>query len=160
MIEAIEKDVNQKYLEAVKLYEDKISNTEGSLDIYINLAFLYWQFASDFGFAKYHQIEDYWRERGAEKYPELINQARKKYPDSLELKFWEKYFPYRHFNDEFTREECEKLIDEYSSDKSIVPYFFLYLFDEEKYKEERDTLLKQCGQLPTAKNRYIRSIIE
>lgn len=161
MNEAIKKDINQEYIEAVNLYEKEISSNKSiPLDKHINLAFLYWQFASDFGFVAHHNISDYWRELGGKKYPLILNQQLEKHPDSLELRFWKKYFPHRHFYDEFTREECEKLVDEYSSDKSLVPYFFLYLFDEEKYKDKRDILLEQCSKLPTAKNLYIKSIIE
>lgn len=60
---------------------------------------------------------------------------------------------------DFTKEDCEKIIENYGDTESIVPYFFLYLFDKEKYREKREKLLKQCEVLPTAKNRYIKSII-
>ena len=75
-------------------------------------------------------------------------------------KFWERYFPHRFYFDEFTQEEIEKMIAEHEGDDSLIPYFYLYLFDKQKYKEERDKLLEICDKIPNAKNRYIKAIIE
>jgi len=155
---AINKDINKEYIEAVKHYENELNqNCSPSIDTYINLAFLYWEFASDYGFFSHHNIPDKWGEIGDEKYPEIVEMGLKKYPRSVELHFFKKYFPHRHFFEDFTQEECEEIVREYGDDESLVPYFFLYLFDEDKYRDKRDELRKQCKELLTAKNRYILS---
>ena len=158
---ALEKEINEEFVEAVKLYEDKILyGSDATEDDYINLAFLYWEFAADYGFCFYYSISEDLRNKGDEGYPRIIKEAIEKFPNSLELKFWEKYFPHRHYFDEFTEEEIEKMIAEHEGDDSLIPYFYLYLFDKQKYKEERDKLLEICDKIPNAKNRYIKAIIE
>ena len=158
---ALEKELNKDYIEAVKLYESKLEDCSCvPEEDYINLAFLYWQFAADYGFSSYYNIPKELRNKGGEKYLEILNSALTKYPNSLELKFWEKYFPHRHYYDEFPQKDCEQMIAENKGDESLVPYFYLYLFDEVKYKSERDKLLELCNATPTAKFNYIKSIIE
>ena len=161
MNKALEKEINEDFIEAVKLYEDKIINcSDATEDDYINLAFLYWQFAADYGFRYYYSIPNELRDKGSKEYPRLIKEAIKKFPNSLELKFWERYFPHRHYYDEFTQEEIEKMITEHNGDDSLIPYFYLYLFDSKKYKKERDKLLEICEEIPNAKFKYIKAIIE
>ena len=157
---AIEKEKTE-FLEAVKLYEDKILyGSDATEDDYINLAFLYWQFAADYGFYCYYNIPEELGVKGDKEYPRIIKEAIDKFPNSLELKFWERYFPHRHYFDEFTQEEIEKMIAEHEGDDSLIPYFYLYLFDKQKYKKERDKLLEICKETPNAKFKYIRAIIE
>ena len=44
-------------------------------------------------------------------------------------------------------------------EQNYVPYFFLYLFDNEEFKNQRDELIKEANILPTAKNLYIKSVL-
>lgn len=158
---ALEKEMNEDFVEAVKLYEEIISNcSDVTEDDYINLAFLYWEFAADYGFCFYYNISCDLRNKGGKEYPRIIKDAIVEFPNSLELKFWERYFPHRHYYDEFTQEEIEKMIVEHKGDDSLIPYFYLYLFDKKKYKEQRDKLLEICNATPSAKYRYIKAIIE
>ncbi len=155
---AIKKEVNKEFTEAVKLYEEELKNNVlPSINTYINLAFLYWEFASEFGFVTYYEIPDSWREIGDARHPIIVEDGLQKYPKSIELHFWRRYFRHRLFFEDFTPEECEELIREYGDEESLVPYFFLYLFDEDKYRQKRDELRKRCKELATAKNLYILS---
>jgi len=158
---ALEKEMNEDFVEAVKLYEEKISNcSDVTEDDYINLAFLYWEFAADYGFFCYYNIPEVLGIKGDKEYPRIIKDAIEKFPKSLELKFWKRYFPHRHYYDEFTQEEIERMIIEHDGDDSLIPYFYLYLFDKQKYKEQRDKLIEICNATPSAKFRYIKAIIE
>jgi len=155
---ALKKEINEEFIEAVKWYEQELkNNANSSIETYINLAFLYWEFATQYGFITYYKIPDDWRKTGEERYPIIIDKGLKKYPKSVELHFWKRYFRHRLFFEDFTPEECEELIREYGDEESLVPYFFLYLFDEDKYRKKRDKLRKKCKELPTAKNLYILS---
>jgi len=156
---AIKKELNREYLDAVELYEEEIQqNCNASIDAYINLGFLYWEFAAEqIAFNDPNDISDKWSNIGGERYPKIITQGLEQYPKSVELHFWKKYFSHRLFCDNFTQEECEAIVKEYGDDESLVPYFFLYIFDNDKYRDKRDELRKQCEELLTAKNRYILS---
>lgn len=158
---AIGKDIDKEYIKAVELYKNCIARGCVSLDVYSNLAFLYWEFAAEhFEFNLPNNIPDDWSLIGGKKYGEILEQGLEQYPDNLELKFWKKYFPYRLFFDEFSQQECEQMIEEHKGDESLIPYFFLYLFDKEKYKFQRDRLFELCNATPNAKFNYIKSIIQ
>ncbi len=156
---AISKELSREYIEAVEFYEDELQqNCIPSIDTYINLAFLYWEFAAEqISFNDPNNIPDKWSNIGGERYSKIITQGLEQYPKSIELHFWKKYFPYRLFCEGFTKEECEEIVKEYGDEESLIPYFFLYMFDEDRYRDKRDELRKQCKELLTAKNRYILS---
>lgn len=158
---AINKEINKEYIEAVKLYEREIDNKDMPIvDVFVNLAFLYWSFATEeFEFNVPNSIPEKWSTVGGEKFLKVINLGLIKYPENLELNFWKHYFSYRLFGKDFTEEDCKDLISKYGDTESLVPYFFLYLFDKDKYKEKRDRLMIICDSLATAKNLYIKSFI-
>jgi hypothetical protein len=156
------KDIGKEYLEASKCYENEISENGYSLlpDSYINLAFLYWSFAFDyFGFTIPNNIPDDYSIIGGNKYQKILNLGLLNYPNNVELHFWKNYFQHIIFGEEFSEKDCKQLLEKYGDTESIVPYFFLYLFEKEKYNDKRNELLATCNKLPTAKNLYIKSII-
>ncbi|MBS1919590.1 MAG: hypothetical protein JST17_05010 [Bacteroidetes bacterium] len=155
---ALSFDTSKDYVNAVIFYEQSISANEIIRDAFINLSFIYWHSAAEFAWADYHNIPHSMREKGAKKYQEIIKLALKYFPDDVELHFWEKYFPHRLFFDPLTQEEVLHIVWRYSK-KSLVPYFFLYLFDKVHYKRERDKLLLKCNEEKTAKNIYIATLI-
>lgn len=156
----IDSEINGQYLQAVKYYAIELENSNNSsIDTYINLAFLYWQFAAELTLTDGYNIPNEWSLIGGERYPVIIEKGLIKYPRNVELHFWKNYFPYRLFGKEFTQENCQELITKYGNSESLVPYFFLYLFDKNKYEAEKALLLKKCEELPTAKHQYIKSIL-
>ncbi len=156
---AVECDTKGNHRQAIQLYEEVLRSTDPvPIDVYINLAFLYWKYATQLPFLP--DVVEELGQAGTERFPVILEQGLSKFPNSPELHFWEKYFPYRALFQEFTREECEAIVRKYGDPQSIIPYFFLWLFDKVKYSEKRGLLLKQCDELPTAKNRYIKSVLE
>lgn len=156
---AINKELDKEYIEAVELYEKELQqNSIPSIDAYINLSFLYWEFASEqIAFNDPNNIPDKWSEIGGDRFQKILEQGLVQYPKSVELHFWKKYFPYRLFCEDFTQDECEQIVSVFGDEESLVPYFFLYLFDEDKYRHQKVELRKQCKKLLTAKNLYILS---
>lgn len=156
---AINKELDREYIEAVKFYEKELlQNSNPSIETYINLSFLYWEFATEqISFNDPNNISDSWSVIGGERFSKIIGLGIERYPKNIELHFWKKYFSYRLFCDDFTQTECEELIKEYGDEESLVPYFFLYLFDKDKFNDKRNELRKECEGLLTAKNRYILS---
>jgi len=159
---AVAKEINREYVAAIELYENEIKSKESSapLESYINLAFLYWSFAFEvFEFNIPNNIIDEWSIIGGNKYPKILESGLSLYPDSLELHFWKRYFSHISFGEEFSERDCERMITTYKGDDSIVPYFYQYLFNAQKYGTEKNKLLEACQQQPTAKNLYIISVI-
>lgn len=160
---AINKELNKEYINAVELYEEEMNNTTLSapLESYINLAFLYWSFAFDFfGFDIPNSIPDNYTVIGGNRYPKILELGLNNYPNSIELNFWLRYFSHIIYSEEFSESDCQRLIEKYGDDKSLIPYFFLYLFNKNKYEVQRDKLLEECSKQATAKNIYITSILK
>ena len=67
----------------------------------------------------------------------------------MELNFWNRYFQRISFGEEFSEEECKNMFKKYGDKDSLVPYFFLYLFEKEKYLEKRNELINICVKYPT-----------
>lgn len=158
---SLQLDISRQYELSILAYEQDIQMqpTNADINIYINLAFLYWHSIAQFAWADHYKIPNYIRDIAYNRYKELLNIAKVKFPDYGELYFWEKYFNHRLIYDDLTEEEILLILHTYK-DNNLVPYFFLYLFDENKYKNQRDLLHQQCILLPTAKNNYIKSLLE
>lgn len=155
---ALKEDINGNGIQASIHYELEIVNNPcASIETYSNLAFIYWQFAAEYSVVGEIELPKDWREIGAVRYPRVLEKGLLQHPRSLELHFWRSYFPYRHYFEEFTQMQCVRLIEEFGDDGSLVPYFFLYLFDEKRYAKEKYELIKKCKTKPTAKNLYILS---
>ena len=163
MEQAVINEIKKKYIEAVQCYEDEIEGRDPNIlsHSFVNLAFLYWCFAFElFEFVTPNGISEYWSNRGGNRYLEILDLGLEKFPNNTELHFWKKYFFHISYGKEFTMKECLNLIEKYGDKESKVPYFFLYLFDRIKYKMQRDELIKLADEIPTAKNIYIKSVLE
>lgn len=158
--QAVRQDIAQNYDEAIKKYEDVISANETiHTDAFTNLAFIYWRFAFASPFEFEADLSDRWSIIGGERYLKILEMGIKNQADTLELIFWKRYFAHIVFGEDFTPEECETLMASHSASESMVPNFFLWLFDKKKYLPERSELLQQCEKQRTAKNRYVISIL-
>jgi len=154
---ALEKDIYEDILGAAEAYEKAIKE-DGAVDVYINLAFLYWQ-STEYGFNAFHHLPLDFIKLAGERYPKVLKQAETRFPGSPEIKFWKLYFDYISLGREEFTEECERLVVQQNG--SLVPYFYLYsMSGGQRFKDEAMALLKICKSLPTTKNRYIASVIE
>lgn len=155
---AVSSDIDSNYFQAIDFYEQLLREEIATVEIFSNLAFIYWAFAGDFGFSAANNIPDEWIQMGATKYKQVIEKGLFQFPESVELHFLSKYFWHRLGVIDFSKEECLQIVKAYK-EKSLVPYFYLYLFDEEKFKLEAQNLLIECEKCPTTKNKYIKSIL-
>lgn len=156
---ALEMEFSYQYEKAIDEYEQAIMQNEDMLDVYINLAFLYWLSSTQFTWADEYNISEKIRRKGINRYADLLGLAMKKFPSNSELHFWKRYFLHRITYEPLNENDVLEILS-HNKAKSLVPYFFLYLFNENKYKTERDILLEECKRVPTAKNLYIKSLIE
>lgn len=156
------KDIEKQFLDAVKCYEEEIANINNhDINSFINLAFLYWSFATEqIEFNDPNNIPIELAIIGEERFLPIIDKGLELWPENTELLFWRHYFPYRLYMTDFSEDECKKILQNQSDKVSLVPYFFLYLFDKTAYGDEIEGLRKICANEPTAKNLYIRTFIE
>jgi len=161
MSNALTKDINRLYVQAVNDYElEIIDGRSVTVNSFANLAFIYWATAAEqFEFNIPNNIPDELSIIGGQRFNYILDIGLEKYPDSLELNFWKKYFPYRLYSADFSENDCKNLIQKFGDDDNLTPYFFLNLFDEKLYQSEVKQLLSICTELPTAKNNYLKSFI-
>ncbi|MEE1943608.1 hypothetical protein VRU48_00720 [Pedobacter sp. KR3-3] len=162
MNRAFIKDIEKQYIDAVKFYEEEIRGSNvPDVDCFINLAFLYWSFATEqIEFNDPNNIPDEWSVIGEKNFLPTIDKGLKNYPDHLELVFWRRYLSHRlYFTSDFTENDCKAILETNRNQGVLVPYFFLYLFDKEAYADEIVELRRVCNELPTAKNLYISTFI-
>lgn len=155
---ALKKDIQGEYFEATNLYEKSIEKNEDSLDAIINLAFIYWESNSQFTFTNGAKITSDFLNIDIYRYLEILDLGLQKFENNREILFWKKYFRFAGLGEEFSEKECEVFLE--IPGDSEIPYFFLYLFDKIKYYDKRNEILNICIKIPTAKNNWIKSIIE
>ena len=137
-------DIQCKYEKSILEYEKAIKQNAQSMDIFINLSFLYWLSASDFSWADTFNIPLIIRHNGIDRLTELLKIAKSKFPEYAEIYFLEKYFLDRlGYGEILTQSDVLGIISKYK-EVSNVPYFFLYFFDKNKYIEKRNQLLNDC----------------
>ncbi|RWU06139.1 hypothetical protein [Pedobacter chitinilyticus] len=159
MNKAINLDIDKEYISAIKKYEEEIEKGP-TIEKFANLAFLYWAFAAEqIEFNLPNGISDEWSIIGGDKFVLILEKGLSVFPDSLELAFWKRYFAYRLFLSDFSEEDCKEMISENKVIDSLVPYFFLNMFDENTYSKQIATLREICVDIPTAKNLYILTFI-
>jgi hypothetical protein len=152
-------DLLGEYNSAIQAYEQEVKTNCRDINSYINLTFLYWHSIAQFSWADMYNIPNHTRDKSFDRYQELIAMMKFKFPEYGEIYFWEIYFSHRLIFVPLGEGEILNILSNYK-DLTVVPYFFLYLLDNEKYRDQQEKLLKECTILPTAKNIYIKSIIE
>lgn len=149
-------DVDERVLEAASLYEVVLRSDVAPLDAYLNLAFLYWQ-CSDLGFAGAHHISDEFLVHAGHRYDPILVEADRRFGWQPEIEFWQLYFQWYWTGVGFVS-RCAELV--LHDSKPTVPFFYLFVESHgDSYRAEAVALLLTCQQCPTAKNRYITSIL-
>jgi len=157
---AIKQETKKNYSKAIFYYlKDLDSDKVSSKEIYINLAFLYWLFSTDYGFSHSNNISKELVSKG-ESYLNILNDGIEIYPNDFELMFWKKYMKSREIGEGLKEEEYLKLMSEYQLRGNLIPYFVLSFFNENKYAKEIGELLILCSKLKGSKYAYIKAIIE
>ncbi|MGB1286299.1 MAG: hypothetical protein ACPG7F_07200 [Aggregatilineales bacterium] len=155
---AIELDIHEKYVEASKVYEDVLNEKNIPEEPYINLACLYWD-VTDFGVNAHLSLPpDFISHAGNSMYS-VLNEAEVRFGFVAEIAFWRLYFNFTTLGDAAYLKKTLELIED--PECSHVPYFHIYSQTKhEKYLPYVEKLIIQARAQPTAKNRYILSVLE
>lgn len=143
---------------AASAYELLLLEGEAELTVLINLAILYWQ-ATDFGLATAKGLTPAFTAHAAQRFPVLLAQAHKLFPEAAEPMFWTLYIRWADLGEGLSVERCREMLRQ--DPTALVP--IMYLFSQSRGESNRDQaakLLDTCTRDPTTKNRYIASVIE
>ena len=149
-------DLSGDFQGAADAYEEFLEVDRGFVEPYVNLAVLYWV-CLDPGMSGVSQFESGFLERAGKRYVELIECAGKRFSEDGEPEFWELYTSHITLGEPGFVEECKSIV---SRCASIVPYFYLLSATSDvRYIKPARRLLEKCERLPSAKNRYILSVL-
>ncbi len=160
---ALELEYYRDYAGAVSVYKKIIGNTHPPVDAFINLAFLYWSIVNDRLFdtltKKEYGVSAELILASDKMYEFIINLGLQEYPKNIELAFWKLYFSEISYGKDVTEDDYKSLLTHYHND-SLIPYLVLAAYDKTKYRNELSILREKCSNHPTAKNLYIKAVIE
>lgn len=143
---------------AASEYETSLSGESASLRGMVNLAVLYWQ-ATDFGLSTAKGLKPAFVARAGERCSEVLAQARRSFPGSSEVAFWERYIAWADLGEQFSADDCRQLLAE--DPTTLVPAMHLFaLSGGESYQDEALALRHECQQEGTTRGRYVLSVIE
>jgi hypothetical protein len=153
---ALEFDSEDRPIDAADAYEEAVKEADADLDLYMNLASLYFV-CTDGGYASYHHLSNEFVNKAWERAMQLLDEAESRFGRNDEIEFWRRYFCFISLGEDESIMERER----FTSSRSLVPYFYLFLSGDGKdYYSEAQKLLEQVLNGNTAKERYIKSILE
>jgi hypothetical protein len=142
---------------AAAAYEKLLANGEGSLQVLLNLAVLYWQ-ATDPGLAAAKKLAPEFLTTAARRFPELLRLAEQRFPHATEPRFWTRYIAWADLGEPFGLDECRQLLRE--DPKAAVPAMHLFTAAHGNEAEvEALELLRSSEREGTTLARYVASVI-
>lgn len=150
-------DAQDLLIKASEAYEGLIATGKADIDIYVDLAVLYFV-CTDYGYSTYHALPRWFIEKSWKRAHEVLNEATIVFGNEPEFLFWHKYFDFVVLGDSPFDDECQQWV---ARSNTLVPYFYLFsVVDTDKYKEQATKLFELVKYGHTAKERYIKSILE
>ena len=157
---ALAYDAAGEYEQAVVVYERAILQPQAPVEAFANLSFIYWESGTQLPMANGEAMPLALSKMPWQRCSQVVKAGLQHYPKDLELSFWAKYYPYRGIFEDFSADDCRQLlVDCVNHNQTLMPYFFLSLFDEELYRAEIAHILTDCQNRPTAKNRWVASVL-
>lgn len=154
--EALEFDLHDKPVQAVRAYRLAIVRGDADPDTYINCAVLLFE-CHDYGYASYHWLPDDFRETALGRAHELLDQAEFRFRSLPEILFWRNYFKLIYQGGSEFHAEAEKMV----ARGTAVPYFYLISGPSaDAFKSRAQELLAAVKDGRTAKERYIKGVLE
>jgi hypothetical protein len=151
---ALTADENGRFPEAAAAYEASLLADPTDLEATINLVVLYWRVA-DPGVRDPAAVHPEFRAHAANKLDELLQSASLRFPQSAELRFWTNYIATARIGRPLEPSACRQLLREHPS--YLEPAFVVFSDSEGTEAEMR--LLADYSDQPTARGRYVTSII-
>jgi len=157
LVEALAADRQGRIQDAAAAYEGVLLSTPNDLTATVNLVVLYWQ-ATDFGVSATKRLPPAFVASAGRRFRELLEAAQKRFPNQPELLFWARYIAWADLGDPFEPAECRELLCHHP--EYLEPAFALFSrSDGTEAEAEAMKLLDRCSETPTARCRYVASVI-
>jgi hypothetical protein len=154
---AVTADENGRVREAAASYEAALLSDPADLEATVNLAVLYWR-ATRPGRSVPGSLPQEFLERARMRLRELLESAGERFAGSAQLRFWTRYIAATDAGEPLESGECRQLMQECPD--YLEPAFVVFLDSGgEEAEPEAMRLLVDYSEQPTARGRYITSII-
>jgi hypothetical protein len=151
---ALTADENGWFELAAAGYEAALLADPADLETTVNLAVLYWQAAGHGAGALPAGFSSHANRR----LHELLESASRRFADRAEVCFWNKYIAAADSGEPLEPGECRQLMREHPD--YLEPAFVVFAESAgEEAEPEAMRLLADCSERPTARGRYVTSII-
>jgi hypothetical protein len=150
-------DAQVRPLEAAWAYEIAINAPDAEVELFLNLAVLYFE-CVDVGYAAHHHLSENFVSGAWIRAFEILKAAEARFGNQTELEFWRLYFSFIYSGEEPIDDACRKLAERKDS---FIPYLYLFTSSgKKKYLEEASKLLQAVKDGDTERKRYIKSVLE
>jgi len=150
---AVTADENGRFQEAAASYEAALLADPADLEATVNLAVLYWQAT---GRGASGALPQEFLKHAQKRLRELLGSAS--FADCAELRFWKKYITAADAGEPLQPSECRQLMQERPD--YLEPAFVVFSDSAgEEAEPEAMRLLVDCSAQPTARGRYVTSVI-
>jgi hypothetical protein len=154
---AVTADENGRIEEAAAGYEASLLADPGDLEATVNLAVLYWR-AIGRGCCSSVPLRGEFPQHARARLHELLDSASEQFAGRAEIRFWKKYIAAADCGGSLGHSECRQLLLEHPN--YLEPAFVVFSSSAGVEAEpEAMRLLVDYAQRPTARGRYVTSII-
>jgi hypothetical protein len=154
---ALTADENGRFQEAAASYEASLLSDPADLEATVNLAVLYWRAAGCDRSAPGSLPREFLT-HARERLHELLESASERFADRAEIRFWKKYIAAADAGQPLAPTECRQLMQERPD--YLEPAFVVFSDSAgEEAEPEAMRLLVDYSEQPTARGRYVTSII-
>jgi len=157
-------DENGWFEQAAAGYEAALLADPADLEATVNLAVLYWQAAGHCRCAAGHcacragSMPAEFSSHANRRLHELLESASRRFADRAEVCFWNRYIAAADSGEPLEPGECRQLMREHPD--YLEPAFVVFAKSAgEEAEPEAMRLLADCSERPTARGRYVTSII-
>jgi hypothetical protein len=154
---AVRADENGRIQEAAAGYEEALLSDPADLEATVNLTVLYWR-ATRRNTSGPAAVPAEFLLHASTRLQELLESAGRRFADSAEIRFWKKYIAAVDCGKPLGSTECRRLMRERPD--YLEPAFVVFSDSEgEEAEPEAMRLLVDYSEQPTARGRYVTSVI-
>jgi hypothetical protein len=150
-------DLAERPFEASAAYERAIDAGECDLEVYLDLAVLYWV-STDCGFYCHHRLSEEFIATAEARSRELLSEAEQRFGPSNEVEFWRLYFDFITYGSELTRDRCAELAWQ---GPSLAPFMHLAVLDDsDEVGRQARVLQTRLANPQTERERYLKAVLD
>jgi len=154
---ALRLDAEDNPILAAEEYEYAIVGKEATIEMFLNLAVIYFFSSWDFGFTSYYHLPHEFMKKAHERWRKVLDLAEERFGHHSEIRFWRHYFLYISKGQENFDSACEAFAN---PTESLVPFFYLFSQSKgRKHRDEAEALYQIVRDRTTARKRYVEEIL-